>query len=37
LFLKGVGVSVLWPQMAALAGFGIATFGLGLVAFKKRL
>lgn len=37
LFLRGVGVSVLWPQMVALTAFGIATMLAGTLAFKKRL
>src|SRR5262249_31919987 len=28
IILKGVGVEVLWPQVLALAAFGIAVFGL---------
>lgn len=37
LFLKGVGVEVLWPQMVALTAFGVGTFAVGLAAFRKRL
>jgi ABC-2 type transport system permease protein len=37
LFLKGVGVEVLWPQMLALLGFGVATFVAGVAAFRKHL
>jgi len=37
LFLKGVGVEVLWPQMVALTAFGLGTFAVGLAAFRKRL
>jgi ABC-2 type transport system permease protein len=37
LFLKGVGVAVLWPQMLMLCGFALALLGAGVAAFKKRL
>jgi ABC-2 type transport system permease protein len=37
LFLKGVGVSVLWPQMLALAVYGVAVMGLSAVRFHKTL
>ncbi len=37
LFLKGVGVSVLWPQMAALAVYGVTVLGLSAVRFHKTL
>jgi ABC-2 type transport system permease protein len=37
IFLRGVGVAVLWPQMLVLVGFGVVTFGVGALAFKKRL
>jgi len=37
LFLKGVGVSVLWPQMAALAVYGVAVLGLSAARFQKKL
>jgi ABC-2 type transport system permease protein len=37
LFLKGVGVDVLWPQMAALAVLGLATMGLAVRRFRKTL
>ncbi|HEY3397582.1 MAG TPA: ABC transporter permease [Armatimonadota bacterium] len=36
-FLRGVGVEVLWPQMLALTLFGVATFVAGALAFHKRL
>ncbi len=36
-FLRGVGVGVLWPQMLVLAGFGVVTFVVGALAFRKRL
>jgi ABC-2 type transport system permease protein len=37
LFLKGTGVNVLWPQMAALAAFGVAILGFSALRFHKRL
>ena len=36
-FLRGVGIEVLWPQMAALAVFGTAILSLGALRFRKRL
>ncbi len=37
IFLRGVSVDVLWPQMLTLAIFGVATFAVGVLAFRKRL
>src|SRR5579864_48736 len=37
LFLKGSGVAVLWPQMAALAIFGVVILSLSAMRFRKRL
>jgi ABC-2 type transport system permease protein len=37
LFLKGVGVSVLWPQMLCLAVYGTAVLGLSAMRFRKTL
>jgi ABC-2 type transport system permease protein len=37
LFLKGVGVSVLWPQMVALTVYGTAILGLSALRFHKSL
>jgi ABC-2 type transport system permease protein len=37
LFLKGSGVSVLWPQMLALAIFGVTILSLSAMRFRKRL
>jgi ABC-2 type transport system permease protein len=37
LFLKGTGIGVLWPQMAALATFGVAILGFSALRFHKRL
>ena len=36
-FLKGAGVQALWPQMAALAVYGVAILGLSAWRFHKRL
>lgn len=37
IFLKGVGASVLWPQMLALFCIGVMILGLSAVRFHKRL
>ena len=37
IFLKGSGVSVLWPQMLALAIFGVSILSLSSMRFRKRL
>lgn len=37
LFLRGVGLEVLWPQVAAIAISGLIIFGIGLAAFRKHL
>jgi ABC-2 type transport system permease protein len=37
IFLKGAGVSALWPQMLILAIFGVAILGLSAWRFHKRL
>lgn len=37
LFLKGVGLEVLWPQALALLGFGVVIFGLSIKRFHKRI
>lgn len=37
IFLKGVGMSILWPQMVALAVMGIATLWLASRRFRKTL
>ena len=36
-FLKGSGVDVLWPQLTAMAVFGVAILGLSAMRFRKRL
>jgi drug efflux transport system permease protein len=37
LFLKGVGISVLWPQMVALTIYGVTVLGLSALRFHKSL
>ena len=37
IFLKGVGVSVLWPQMLALAVYGVIVLFLSVARFHKTL
>ncbi len=37
LFLKGVGVESLWPQIAAMAVFGAVIFSLSALRFHKKL
>jgi len=37
IFLKGVGMNILWPQIAALAVMGAATLGLASRRFRKTL
>lgn len=37
IFLKGVGLSILWPQIAALGALGTATLGLASRRFRKTL
>jgi ABC-2 type transport system permease protein len=37
IFLKGTGISVLWPQMACLAVYGMAMLGLSAARFRKKL
>ncbi len=36
-FLKGVGLSVLWPQAAALLGLGVAILALARLRYRRRL
>lgn len=35
IFLKGSGAVDLWPQLAALGGLGLASYGLALARFRK--
>lgn len=37
LFLKGVGVAALWPDMLALAVYGVTVLGLSAMRFHKTL
>ena len=37
IFLKGVGLEILWPQYAALAVLGVAVFAGAVGRFRKRL
>jgi len=37
IFLKGAGLAVLWPQMLALAAFGVAMIGISTARFRKKL
>jgi len=37
LFLKGVGISVLWPQMVCLTVYGVLVLGLSAARFHKKL
>jgi ABC-2 type transport system permease protein len=36
-FLQGAGVEALWPQMVALAVFGVIILGLSVLRFQKRV
>jgi ABC-2 type transport system permease protein len=36
-YLKGIGMDILWPQMAAMAGLGSAFLLLAIVRFRKSL
>jgi ABC-2 type transport system permease protein len=36
-YLKGVGFDVLWPQIAALAGFGVLLLTVSVLRFHKSL
>jgi ABC-2 type transport system permease protein len=37
IFLKGSGISVLWPQVAMLTFYGFLTLGLSALRFRKKL
>ena len=37
IFLKGVGLEVLWPQAAALAGWGVVVLSLAVTRSRKRM
>jgi ABC-2 type transport system permease protein len=36
-YLKGVGVEILWPQMAAMAGLGVTLLTIAILRFHKAL
>ena len=36
ILLRGVGLELLWPRVAAIAGLGAACFGLGLWRFRRQ-
>jgi ABC-2 type transport system permease protein len=35
IFLKGIGLDLLWPQVAALAAWGVAMLGLAVARSRK--
>jgi ABC-2 type transport system permease protein len=37
IFLKGAGMSVLWPQMVALTVYGVTVLSLSAARFQKKL
>ena len=37
IFLKGSGVTALWPQMLCLAVYGVVILGLSAMRFHKKL
>jgi ABC-2 type transport system permease protein len=37
IFLKGVGIDTLWPQMGALLVLGVGVITISSLRFKKRL
>jgi ABC-2 type transport system permease protein len=37
IFLKGIGLSILWPDMLALGGIGFIILFISVIRFKKRL
>lgn len=36
-YLKGVGMDILWPQMAAMGGLGVMLLGIAILRFHKAL
>ncbi len=36
-YLKGVGMNILWPQMAAMAGLGLSLLAIAILRFHKAL
>jgi len=37
IFLKGIGIEILWPQLAALGGLGVVLLSLAVTRFHKTL
>jgi ABC-2 type transport system permease protein len=37
IFLKGVGLAALWPQVLALAAYGLALLALSAASFRRSL
>ena len=37
IYLKGVGMEILWPQMAAMAGLGAGLLTIAILRFHKAL
>jgi ABC-2 type transport system permease protein len=37
IFLKGIGLDLLWPQAAALAAWGIVVLALAVARSRKRM
>lgn len=37
IFLKGIGMAILWPQMLGLLVLGMAAFGAGVLGFRRGL
>lgn len=37
IYVKGIGWNILWPQMMAMAGFGLALLGVAVLRFRKAL
>lgn len=37
IFLKGIGIEILWPHMLGLLGLGIALLALSAARFRTRL
>ena len=36
-YLKGVGMEILWPQMAAMAGMAVSLLTIAILRFHKAL
>jgi ABC-2 type transport system permease protein len=37
IFLKDIGLAVLWPEVLALLAFAVGAVGLALLSFRKQL